>query len=295
MDHTQPPGGILPSCTHPLRPPASEFEAGLQPICTPLPSPARESTMASTTTKPPPKNSKRKKKSQPVTSGSKPGTPGPSTSVNLNLPLDPGDSSAKAGSGPDPTPVDFTSQSTLSSSSSSRPQTGEPEAELVLNVIGTPALPSHFPTPAPTIQPESTARTSAATPYPIHTPLPPSPTMLKIPESIVQAPFGVNEEFIAFAFPTLTKRPPLCLYESGIRGNRDNDVEKRGKKRKSGEISRDDREYDRDGRRDRGRDRDRDRGGDRYGEKRQRMENVPRCAPWIANVDWDRCANVAEL
>ena len=74
-------------------------------------------------------------------------------------------------------------------------------------------------------------------------------------------------------------------------GKQNPDVEKRGKKRKSGEMSRDDREYDRDGRRDRGR----DRGGDRYGEKRQRMENVPRHAPWIATVDWDKCPNVAEL
>ena len=252
--------------------------------------------MASTTTKPPSKNWKRKKtKTQPVTSGSKPGTPGPSTSVNLNLPLDYDNSIAKSDPGPDPTPIDLNSQSTLSSSSSSRLQTGEPEAELVLNVIGTPALPTHSSTPVPITQSKSTARTSAAIPSPIPTPLPPSVTMSINPEFAAPAPFGVNEEFIAFTFPDSDEETALVPIREWDQGKQDIDVEKRGKKRKSGEISRDDREYDRDGRRERGHDGGRDRDRDRYGERRQRMENVPRYAPWIENINWDRCRNVAEL
>jgi len=250
--------------------------------------------MASTTTKPPPKNRKRKAKSklQPVTSGSKPGTPGPSTSVNLNLPLDCGDFNAKSGPVLDPT-IDLASQSTPSSSSSSRLYTGEPEAESVLNVIGTPALPSHSPTPAPKTQSKSTARTPAATLSPISTHLLPPATMSKNPESAAPAPFGVNEEFIAFTLSDSDEETAPVPVRELDQGKQDIDVEKRGKKRKSGEMSRDDREYDRDGRRERGHGGERD--GDRYGERRQRMENVPRYAPWIVNTNWDRCTNVAEL
>jgi hypothetical protein len=52
-----------------------------------------------------------------------------------------------------------------------------------------------------------------------------------------------------------------------------------GEEAESGEISRGDREYGRDGRWYRGRDMD------QRGERAQRVGNVPRHAPWIANVD----------
>lgn len=113
--------------------------------------------------------------------------------------------------------------------------------------------------------------------------------------SAAPAPFGANEEFIKFAFSDSDKETAAVPIREWDQGTQGRDVEKRGKKRKTGEMSRDDRKYDRDSRRERGRDRDRDRDGDRHGEKRQRMEIDPRRAPWVANVDWDRCANVAEL
>jgi len=119
--------------------------------------------------------------------------------------------------------------------------------------------------------------------------------MSKNPEAAAPAPFGAGEEFIAFAFPDSDEETAPVPIREWDQGKQDGDVEKRGKKRKSGEMSRDDREYDRDARRERGRDEERDRGKDRYGEKRQRMENVPRHAPWVANTNWDRCTNVAEL
>jgi len=104
------------------------------------------------------------------------------------------------------------------------------------------------------------------------------------------AQFSAGEEFVAFSFSDPDEETAAVPIREWDQGKQNPDVEKRGKKRKSGEMSRDDREYDRD-RRDRGR----DRGSDRYGEKRQRMDNVPRHTPWIANVDWDRCPNVADL
>ena len=119
--------------------------------------------------------------------------------------------------------------------------------------------------------------------------------MSKNPEAAAPAPFGAGEEFIAFAFSDSDEETAPVPIREWDQGKQDGDVEKRGKKRKSGEMSRDVREYDRDARRERGRDGERDMGRDRYGEKRQRMENVPRHAPWIANTDWDRCTNVAEL
>ena len=251
--------------------------------------------MASTTVKPPHKSSRRKRP-QPVTSGPKPGTPGPSTAVNLNPPLDCGDLDAKsASSGPETALIDPTFQSSSSSSPGSGPQTGESETESILNVIGTPALPTRSPTPAPITQSKSTAMTSAATLPPIPVPPSPSATMSKNPEAAAPAHFGAGEEFIAFAFSDSDEDTAPVPIREWDQGKQDGDVEKRGKKRKSGEMSRDDREYNRDARRERGRDGERDMDRDRYGEKRQRMENVPRHAPWIANTDWDRCTNVAEL
>ena len=97
----------------------------------------------------------------------------------------------------------------------------------------------------------------------------------------------MGEEFVAFAFSDSDEETATVPIREWDQGKQSPDVEKRVRKRKSGGISRD----DQDGKRDRGR----DRGGDRYGEKRQRMENVPRHAPWVANVDWDRCPNVADL
>ena len=254
---------------------------------------AGESTMSSTT-KPPPKNSRRRKtKSQPVTSGSKHDTPEPSTSPNLNLPLDGTEPNQNSQSGPNPALTDPPSQPASSQSSSSRPQPGEIGPEPVLNVIGTPALPSHSPTPAPAPIPESKprAKKSAVMPPPLPAPPPPSAAMSRNSGSAAPVPFSVDEEFVAFTFPESDEEAAAVPIREWDQGKQSPDVEKRGKKRKSGEMSRDDREYDRGGRRDRGR----DRGGDRYGERRQRMENVPRHAPWIATVDWDRCPNVAEL
>jgi hypothetical protein len=123
----------------------------------------------------------------------------------------------------------------------------------------------------------------------------PTPPKPKNPESAAQVPFSVGEEFIKFAFSDSDEETAAVPIREWDQGKQSGDVEKRGKKRKSGEMSRGDREYDRDGRRDRGRDRDRDRDRDRHGEKKQRLENVPRHAPWVATVDWDRCSNVAEL
>ena len=109
--------------------------------------------------------------------------------------------------------------------------------------------------------------------------------------STLKAPFCGDEEFIAFTFPDSDEETTAVPIREWDQGKESRDAEKRGKKRKSGEMSRDDRDYDRDGRSERGHHRDRDRDG----KKRQRMENVPRCAPWVANVDWDKCANVPEL
>ena len=251
--------------------------------------------MSSTATRLPPKNAKRRKiRLQPVTSGSKHATPEPSAIVNFNLPSDQTDSIAKPHSRPDPALTDPAVQPTSSLSSSSEPQAGElePELEPVLNVIGTPALPSHSPTPAPKLESKPGVKKSAVVPPPIPAPLPPpSTTMPKKTESVQQVPFSVGEEFVAFTFSDSDEEAAAVPVREWDQGKQDPDVEKRGKKRKSGDISRGDGEYDRDSRRDRGRDRDRD----RHGEKRQRMENVPRHAPWVANVDWDRCPNVADL
>lgn len=119
--------------------------------------------------------------------------------------------------------------------------------------------------------------------------------MPKTQESTAPAPFNVGEEFIAFAFSGSDEETTAVPIREWDQGKQDRNVEGRGKKRKSGEMLRDGREYDRDGRGERSRDRERGRGEDRYGERRQRMENVPRCAPWIGNVDWGRCTNVAGL
>ena len=231
---------------------------------------------------------KKKTKSRPVTSGSKQSTPGPSTSLNLKLPLDENDSNAKSNSGTDLTPRDLTPQPS-SSSSSARP-TAEPEPGLVLDVIGTPALPSQSSTPAPLseLKPKANGPAVASPPIPASQP---TPTMTpKRPDSTARAPFSVGEEFIAFGFSDSDEETAAMPIREWDQGKASGDVEKRGKKRKAGEISRENREYDRDGRRE-GHHRDRD--GD--GEMRQRMRNVPRCAPWVANVDWDKCTNVPEL
>ena len=251
--------------------------------------------MSSTATKLPSKSSKRRKtKPQPVTSGSKPGTPGPSTTLNLNLPLD---SNGKPHSKHEPVLIDLTSQTASSSSPpSSGQQTKDPEPEPVLNVISTPTLLSHGPpTPAPISQSKSKAKESLAIPSPkLAPPLSPT-TMLKKTESTASVPFSVGEEFVAFTFSDSDEETAAVPIREWDQGKQGRDVEQRGKKRKSGEMAQDDREYDRNSRRGRGSDGERGRDGDRYGEKGQQMENVPRHAPWIANVDWDRCPNVAEL
>ena len=232
---------------------------------------------------------RRKNKLQPVTSGSKPSTPRAATSLNLNLPsIGEDDPSAKSHSEPGPCPVDLTSQSASSSPSSSTQKTEEREPELDLHVIGTPAFPSLAPTPAPNLEPKPKASYMSS---PTPTPLSPPVTVPKSVQSVEPEPFRGGEEFIAFAFSDSDEDTAAVPIREWDQGKENGDFEKRGKKRKSGEMSRDDREYDRDGRRERGHHRDRDRDG----EKRWRMENVSRYTPWVANVDWERCANVSEL
>ena len=109
----------------------------------------------------------------------------------------------------------------------------------------------------------------------------------KSAQSVAPEPFGGGEEFVAFAFTDLDNETASVPIREWDQGKESNDVENRGKKRKSGEISRD----DRDSRRDRGH----RRGRGRDGEKRERMEHVPRHAPWIANVNWEKCTSVPEL
>jgi hypothetical protein len=72
--------------------------------------------------------------------------PEPSTGMNSGPPLDLSDSDAKSSPDLDSSLTDITSQPP-SSLSSFKLQTGEPEP--VSNVIGTPVLPTHPPTPAP--------------------------------------------------------------------------------------------------------------------------------------------------
>jgi len=85
------------------------------------------------------------------------------------------------------------------------------------------------------------------------------------------APFSVGEEFVAFALSDSDEEIAAVPIREWGQGKQSPGVEKRDKKRKSGEMSPGDREYDRDG----GRDGGRNRGGGRYGEKNQQMENFP--------------------
>lgn len=105
-------------------------------------------------------------------------------------------------------------------------------------------------------------------------------------KSPAQEPFCDGEEFVAFTFSDSDEDTAAVPIREWDQEKESRDSEKRGVKRKSGEMSRDDREYGRGGRRDH------DRGG---GERRQRMENVPRCTPWVANVDWEKCTSVPSL
>ena len=120
---------------------------------------------------------------------------------------------------------------------------------------------------------------------------PPPASISKHPKSTVQEPFSDGEEFVPFAFFDPDKDTTAVPIREWDQGKENIDAEKRGKKRKSEVMSRDGREYDRDGRKERGHRRDRDRDG----EKRQRMENVYRYAPWIATADLEKCVNVPEL
>jgi hypothetical protein len=119
-------------------------------------------------------------------------------------------------------------------------------------------------------------------------PYAPPPVMTpKSAKSAAPEPFGGGEEFVAFAFTDSDEETAVVPIREWDQGKESKDAEKRGKKRKSGEMSRD----DRDGRRERGHHRDRGRDGEKW----QRMENVPRHAPWIANVNWEKCTSVPEL
>lgn len=121
--------------------------------------------------------------------------------------------------------------------------------------------------------------------------LPPPVVMPEHTKSAAPEPFCGGEDFVAFAFSDSDEQTAAVPIREWDQGKENRGEKRRGKKRKPGEMSRDDREYDRDGRRER--DHHRDRGRD--GERRQRMENVPRHAPWIANVDWEKCTIVPEL
>lgn len=248
---------------------------------------------------------RKKAKSRPVTSGSKPGTPGPTVNLNLNLAVDAEESNAKSyseSSEPESAVIDLTAQLPTSSSSSSARKIEEADTESVLNVIGTPAFPSQpssTPAPIPESKPEGNVTIRIPSPPPASQTAP--VTTPKRPEPAAPAPFRDNEEFIAFGTPDSDEETAAIPIREWDQGKETMHAERRGKKRKSSEMARDDREYDRGGRRDRDqrrdrdRDRYRDRDRDRDGERRQRMENVPRYAPWVANMDWDKCTNVPEL
>ena len=115
--------------------------------------------------------------------------PEPSTGMNSGPPLDLSDTDAKSSPGPDSSLTDITSQPP-SSLSSFRLHTGEPEP--VLNVIGTPVLPSHPPTPAPISRCDTKNKRSA------------TPVL-----------FNVNEEPSCLLSPTPTEGLLPCLYENG--------------------------------------------------------------------------------
>ena len=92
--------------------------------------------MPSVTTKPQSKNSKRRKiKSQPVTSGSKPGTPGPSTSADLNVPLDRTDPDENSHSGPDLAFTELTSRPASPPSSHAGYQRNKADTRAVCELV----------------------------------------------------------------------------------------------------------------------------------------------------------------
>ena len=82
-------------------------------------------------------------------------------------------------------------------------------------------------------------------------------------------------DFIAFAFSDpeedADERPPAREWDKGK--GRASEHDYAGRKRKSGEYERD----------------------DGYANKKQRVAAASRKAPWTVDVDWDSCANVAEM
>jgi hypothetical protein len=87
------------------------------------------------------------------------------------------------------------------------------------------------------------------------------------------APFHDSEDFIPFAPDSAGEEdePPTREWDKGKSKGRGRD-------------------------RDSGRRRDRDSyGDDGYANKKQRTDAASRKAPWVADIDWDDCNNVAEM
>ncbi|EIN07011.1 Nucleotidyltransferase [Punctularia strigosozonata HHB-11173 SS5] len=110
----------------------------------------------------------------------------------------------------------------------------------------------------------------------------------------VNASFQDAEDFVPFAPDSDEEeedRPPVREWDKGKGRERDRDRDGDG----DGERRRDrDRDKDRDG--DFGRKRERERyGDDGYVNKKQRLDAASRKAPWVADIDWDSCNNVAEM
>jgi non-canonical poly(A) RNA polymerase PAPD5/7 len=98
----------------------------------------------------------------------------------------------------------------------------------------------------------------------------PGPSSLK-PE---QTAFEQNDDFIAFSFSDAEDEPqePATPIREWDRGKRSYEGS-HGKKRKSDEMERDDRNAD----------------------ARRRRSDLPRKAPWVVDVNWQGCNNVPEL
>lgn len=88
------------------------------------------------------------------------------------------------------------------------------------------------------------------------------------------ATFEHNDDFVAFTFSDDEEEKeddiPIREWDKDKRPSEDT----HGKKRKADDVEREDRYSSR---------------------RRTRLENVPRKAPWVVDVDWQSCNNVPEL
>lgn len=94
------------------------------------------------------------------------------------------------------------------------------------------------------------------------------------PKNGASATFEENDDFVAFTFSDGEDKyeeddTPIREWERGKRSYEGS----HGKKRKADEVERE----------------------DRYSSKRNRLDHVPRKAPWVVDVDWQSCNNVPEL